>query len=410
MALPLKIGTILSIASQLARTAFFVVIERLVPAQSNLWCFCTWPGAYPHTIDNPRAVFEEVKDDPSIVKVVLLRDGDRPTASLPREGRNVVFVHAESLRGAYLLARARVVLLGYALGVMTSYSRHLTRKHLIVQLWHGIPLKRIGRLFPDERWWPRETFKYAATVSSAERDRDIMAAAFAPLPTERVWLTGLPRNDLLLKAEEALPGDYGQMLDDLRQRLAGRRLVLYAPTWRERADGLYDFSDDELRALVATLSANGAVLGIRGHANRRNQDPTRFTDRGILLLNDLPDVNLILRLTDVLITDYSSIYIDFLLTGRPILHFTYDLRSYVAERGFLYEIEDALAGPAHESFAALLAGLRAALGPADGQDPRYAAARTLFHSHDGQAARRVADEIARLAGQPLTFRARTGAA
>ena len=182
-----------------------------MPAHGQTWCFASWSRHW-HTLDNPRAVFERVKHDPRIRKVVLNR-GEVPPAR--RDGSNVHFVDVESLRGMYWVARAGVLVLGYSLFAMSSYGRWVTRKHQLIQVWHGIPLKRIGHLFPGEGWWQEETPLYAATVASSERDRELMQQAFHPLPLERVWLTGLPRNDFILGPEDQLPPDYAGMLQAL---------------------------------------------------------------------------------------------------------------------------------------------------------------------------------------------------
>ena len=51
----------------------FFLLEIVLPKNKNYWCFCTWQG-YPHTMDNPRAIFEVVKNDPKITKIILLKD------------------------------------------------------------------------------------------------------------------------------------------------------------------------------------------------------------------------------------------------------------------------------------------------------------------------------------------------
>lgn len=375
----------------------FGVFDSLLPVRDDYWCFCTWED-YPHTLDNPRAVFEEVKNDPSVHKIVLQKD----TSSSPvHEGRNVTFVPAESLRAAYYLARSTVVVLGYALFGLNSYADRLdTSQHLVLQLWHGIPLKRIGRLFPGEDFWEDETPRYAATVSSSNQDREIMTRAFAPLPRERVWQTGLPRNAFLEREAATLPADYRAHLEQLDEKLDGRRLVLYAPTWRESPESLYTFSDDEESELRRLLDRQDAVLGIRGHPNVRDDDvyASRSGSGVIFSVDDLPDPNVLLRRTDVLVTDYSSIYIDFLLLDRPILHFAYDLEDYRSERGFLYEPEQAFAGPTVGTFDDLVDRLDVALSHSEAYAKRREQARRLFHQHPKDSAAEVTRRIVRLVG------------
>ncbi len=380
-----------SFLKEVSRKSLFIVLEHICPAKQNYWCFGTWHGEYAHTQDNPRAVFEEDKYNSSIKKILLRRRGQVHTTAL-LEGENVVCVDVESLRGAYYLALSKVILIGYGLGGLCSYSKFLTTKHNIVQLWHGVPLKRIGKLFAGETHWDTETVKYAATVCSSPKDREIMAAAFEPVPIEQVWQTGLPRNDLILKAESDLPADYRHHLYELRRRLAGRRFILYAPTWREGGVGVYPFTDDELEKLRAVLSKHNAALGIRAHANRRLVGDKNTADI-LFFVNDFPDANVLLREAEVLVTDYSSIYIDFLLTDRPILYFTYDIDSYVSERGFLYDLNDAMIDQWFTSPYELVRQLDATLRGEVSLTDRYRRVKALFHEHSDCSAKAVANKI-----------------
>lgn len=379
------------------RSVLFRLMEVVVPIKANRWCFATWPGAYAHTLDNPRAVFEEVRDNPEIEKVILRRAG-QVDGTARVEGVNVKVVEVESLVGAYMVASCGCLLTGYALSGLASYSRYLKPHHKIIQLWHGIPLKRIGKLFPGESLWDAETYKYAATVCSSTRDQELMAQAFAPLPKERVWQTGLPRNSTILKPDDSLPWDYKAHLSRLREMLRGRRLVLYAPTWREQGVGIYEFSHADENALDAVLAKHNAVLGIRAHANRRTIGQDGGVEPRVLQMNDFPDVNVVLRETAVLITDYSSIYIDFLVTGRPVIHFTYDLESYVAERGFLYSLDEALAAKPSLTATDMIGELDLALGGQYAHKAQYAKALALFHEHGGNTAAQVASRICDLVG------------
>jgi CDP-glycerol glycerophosphotransferase len=373
----------------------FPLLERLAPVRSSTWVFVTWPGKYRHTLDNPRAVFEHIKDDAGIRKVILCRD-DQDSSTVCVEGRNVVFVRAESIRGAYWVARCEFLLTGFGLSGVASYGSRITPKHRIIQLWHGVPLKRIGNLFPGESFWGAETPRYFATVCSSAEDRQIMARAFAPVPLERVWQFGLPRNDWLTKADNDLPADYRQWLHALRSRLAGRRLVLYAPTWRQSGPGAYPFSATESSQLASILKRHNAVLGVRAHSNESSRHLIDGSVAGghFMILNDVPDVGVVLRLCNVLVTDYSSIYIDYLIADRPILHFVYDIDSYVDERGFLYDLDRALGSRPIRTFPELCELLDSALAGNDPDATHRHNAADLFHQHPLNSGKAVAIAIA----------------
>lgn len=384
-------GKAVRFAAYLVRRALFPVFERLLPATDRYWCFCTWERYY-HTVDNPRAVLEAVRDDPSIVCIVL----QKVPGGEGRETSNLRFVKAESLRGAYYVARSRVVLLGYALRGLASYASGVTTKHIVVHLAHGVMLRRIGQLFPRESWWTAETHKYAAMLASSERERALRAEAFRPLPPERIWVTGLPRNDILLHEESSLPADYRTQLEELRGLLRGRRLVLYGPTWRDREEDHYRFSPEEANRLAALLRRHHAVLGIHGHPNVRHKGwyQVESPPEEILHIGHFPDVTLVLRETAVLLTDYSSIFLDFVLTGRPIVHFAYDLDSFIKSRiGFVVEPGDLFPGSVARTFDQLLARLDDALGHGVADQQQYNRVRDLFHQHGENSGAAVAQLI-----------------
>ena len=344
-------------------------------------------------MDNVRAVFEVVKNDASLTKIILLQGQAPPTWSI--EGANVKFVQELSLQGVFYLARAKVYLMGTSLQGFTNFHALVGNKHKIIQLWHGVPLKRIGKLFPPETFWQVETGKYSATVCSSPSDQLFMQQAFAPLPLERVWQTGLPRNDFILAADEQLPNDYRDELERIRAKVNGRFLVLYAPTWRDSIENVYQFSKAEQSQLSALLLEHNAVLAIRGHANVRSRVDYEdvSTLDNIIYVNDVPDANLLLKEAGALITDYSSIYIDFLITGRPVVYFTYDIDSYVNERGFLYELDEAFVCEPALTFDQLLIDIKRALSEGVVDKNRYDRVKSLFHQHGADSGLSVANNI-----------------
>lgn len=370
----------------------FYFLEMIVPKSKCIWCFSTWQN-YPHTMDNVRAVFEVVKNDPEIIKVILLQGQAAPTWAV--EGVNVKFVQELSLQGVFYLARAKVYLMGTSLQGFTNFHALVGSRHKIIQLWHGIPLKRIGKLFPPETFWQAETGKYSATVCSSPSDQVFMQQAFSPLPLDCVWQTGLPRNDFILAADDQLPNDYQAELERIRAKVGDRFLVLYAPTWRDSLDKVYQFSKDEQKQLNAVLLEHNAVLAIRGHANVRGR--VAYDDvsalENIIYVNDVPDANLLLKEAGALITDYSSIYIDFLITNRPIVYFTYDIDSYVNERGFLYPLDDAFVCEPATTFDQLLIDIQRAVTDGVVDKNRYDRVKSLFHQHDGASGLSVANNI-----------------
>lgn len=372
----------------------FIEADHTTPKFDHWWAFpaCAFNSTF---AGNERALFEEVRNDPSIKKIVLTRAKD-----VAIDGENVVVVPLKSPQGQYYLLRARQIF------VKHSPTRNLVypvsgELHNVINLWHGIPLKRIGHASLDMQdhleALGAEHSRCHAVISSSRIDTMAMASAFYPLSYNQVWCTGLPRNDFIMRAFNDLPADFREESARLEAQLGGRRLILFVPTFKAgQADAYYRFPAEELDALHAWLCANNAVLGVREHmADQARTYYSQLQGRDTIDLSDrhYPDIEMIYRQASALVTDYSSCFIDFMLTGRPMLSFAYDYDSYAnAERGLFYDLEHVFPGPVCRDFVQLMAGLSQVFEtPQPLAEAGYAWKRKLFFDHldDGNAWRVV---------------------
>lgn len=395
------------------------LLDWLLPKRTGQWAFFGHPLKPDQLIENARAVFEQVGEDPSILRIVFVRGGH--IAGLD-SGSNVRQLELASLAGLWTLARCGVLLLTNSTQMDLSIRwtnggyaapRPALRRRVVVNLWHGIPLKRLFALANPEqrrhgdrnRVRRLERRDYAGLIASSDVDAHAMAAIFHPLPPERVWVTGLPRNDFLRMSEDRLPTDQRGQLAQLRQLRRGRRLVLYAPTYRDASvatSPCYRFDDTEVDALKALLRRHDAVLGMRSHYLRNGAvpcDPQRHLDNETLFdlgHDHFHEIAPLLRESAIVVTDYSSVYIDALYLERPVLGFAYDLEHYRArQNGLLYDMALAFPGPVTTDFNDFLDTLDRMLEPGSTQvDPRYGQVRRMFFRHDDCGnAQRVVDRI-----------------
>lgn len=403
------------------------LLDLLVPKRKDYWAFFDHPLKPGQFIENARAVFEQVKDDTRIHSHVFVRGGQRPAGVEQRPGVRVI--RLDSAAGLWALARCGVLLLTNSTALDMSLAwrkggygapRPSLRRRITVNLWHGIPLKRLFALANPEqrqhgdrdRHRRRERRFYTGLIASSATDAYAMAAIFHPLHPTHVWVTGLPRNDFLRIAEDTLPIGLREELARVRALRRGRRLVLYAPTYRDASvttERAYCFSDEEVARLKDVLRRHDAVLGIRSHYLVNGPaalDPVRHLDEDVLLELGharFQEIAPLLRESALVITDYSSVYIDALYLGLPVLGFAYDLEHYRSrQNGLLYDLELAFPGPMTTTFDALLAALDVLLAqPEQLPDERYQNARRLFFQHlDANNSQRVVQRIhAAIAGR-----------
>nr|WP_106437828.1 bifunctional glycosyltransferase family 2 protein/CDP-glycerol:glycerophosphate glycerophosphotransferase [Kitasatospora sp. SID7827] len=346
--------------------------------------------------DSPRAVHEElVRRGARLEHLWVVKDDQ---VDVPETARAVRMWSPEWYEA---LATSRYV-------VANNHLPDWFRKRpgqTVVQTWHGTPLKKIGHdieavHFADKRYLERlavEVENWDLLVSPNSFSTPILRRAFA-FPGELVE-SGYPRNDVLCRP------DTERRAEQVRRRIGipeGKRVVLYAPTWRDDqyySPGRYKFDFRiDLADARARLGADHVLL-VRRHPNV--VDPVPGAGDGFVHdVSDYPDMADLSLITDVMITDYSSLMFDFVNTGRPILFYTYDLEHYRDTlRGFYFDFESSAPGPLLFDSAELVDAVR----DADGVRRRHAERYRRFQQDfcdldDGRAAARLVDRMLTVGG------------
>lgn len=277
-----------------------------------------------------------------------------------------------------------------------------------VQVWHACgAFKRFGYSVLDKSFGADEAYvqsvpihsNYDLCLVSAERFTGAYAEAFR-LPIERFSARlGIPRTDLFFDEERK-----ARTATDLRRRYGipeGRRVILYAPTFRgERITVARDPTDLDFAVLRSVLGADHVVL-LRSHpfVRARLRAGPGLGDF-VIDVSDHPEMNDLMLVSDVLVTDYSSAMYEFALLGRPMAFFAPDHEAYEAERGFYFDYRSGVPGPIFTTTQELADYLRA--GEFDVDRVRGFAAES-FDVADGRATLRFVDEVVGRAipgGQP----------
>ena len=170
-------------------------------------------------------------------------------------------------------------------------------------------------------------------ISATDKITPIYRKVFS-VTSKQVHITGQPRNDVLLDS------DYKRLVDDKK------KVILYMPTWRQQSFNYFDkkFGFD-LQKIDAQLERGNAILIVKLHFHMVGGYEKIFKTKNIIFLNNISDIYPYLSSVDILLTDYSSIYFDFLLLDKPIIFMPFEKDRYVKEvGGFYFDYDDVTPG------------------------------------------------------------------
>ncbi len=314
----------------------------------HIWLFSSTDNS--HYNYNSRYLFEYVKENlPEITPLFVINDPELRNSLSSKYGKQY-FIETESIQGIRQALSAGV---WFTSAGLPAYGTGLHKKRLIINLWHGVPLKKIALLDPNLKKAARIYFKkifsenYTCILTTSHELIPLMARSFA-VSEDKIKVWGQPRNDGLFQKNDCRE-ILGQLFPDLPEYT---KTVLYAPTFRDYGQvQLFPFKDFDQKQLEAFLEEKNMLLFIRTHVAEQGSAAPYLGKRIRFLGNEqAEDVTGILNIFDCLITDYSSIYIDYLLTDKPMIFLPYDRQQYLDGRGMNFDYDDVTPGPKPETF------------------------------------------------------------
>ena len=290
--------------------------------------------------DSPKAIYQAMLKDSRFDECRLLWAFIRPeNYNLPRGGK----VKIDTFAYYKALLKARVWVTNSS---MTRGLRFSGRKTFLLNTWHGSAIKRMGRDINEGNvsfGLKRRKYKFKnytdLRLAQGQYDVDIFSRA-QNLPKDYFRIIGLPRNDELANTSSKLR-------EEKKSKLGipnGKKVILYAPTYRE-------YDKDERNNVVLTPALDlekwreklGSEYVLLFRAHYEVAKIMGVKDNGFVKnVSTYPYLNDLIIASDLLISDYSSIFFDYSIQGKPMLCYCYDYDKYAEKRGMYFDVREYL--------------------------------------------------------------------
>ncbi|MGB2631165.1 MAG: CDP-glycerol glycerophosphotransferase family protein [Candidatus Omnitrophota bacterium] len=374
------------------------LMSFFIPKSKNIWVFGAWfGGTYS---DNSKYLFEYVNKNQPGIRAIWLTTSKNTLELLRKKGYKAYRTY--SLRGCWLSMRAKV-------GVICVSNRDINwytmAGKIIVNLWYGAPLKKV--VYDDtityERlsgahlfFFPFLKKKWDLVVAPSHAVKKIMAGALR-IPGGNIAVTGYPRNDVFFK-EKTVETPFDEKLSEYRKK--GLKIGIYMPTHRkEGRSSILSLLVDEIEDLNLELKKKQVILLVKLHYYHLKEIEKLQLDHSNIYFiknEDIEqDIYSILPLTDFMITDYSSVYFDYLLLDRPVIFAPFDMDDYIkVDRELYYDYNEITPGPKANSWKDVLRWVDDCVSSPDKYRSDRERVREIIHEYrDGDNSKRVYEKI-----------------
>ncbi|MEJ8568235.1 CDP-glycerol glycerophosphotransferase family protein [Elongatibacter sediminis] len=340
----------IQVIAGLAMNFLLFLLSYVVPKQRDKWLL---GGGMGHRFSgNTRFLYQYLvhrRSVPDVPDAHWITKSAQVLQALRKNGNPVY--SAWSLPGLWAILRAEFLLIesGNSADVGghdIAYERLFLGRFNVVQTWHGTPMKRIcldalrdrdlsrfhERLYFQLYQWELSSVRLIIALSDIASER--LSSAF---DNPNVAITGYPKNDVFFDAPEA----WGIRTPWRKYET----VIVYAPTFRDYPDATRPFSDEFLARINEHLAARNWVLLIKKHAFDRTLQIPPSMSHVVDVSKSVDDIQELLVQADVLITDYSSVFVDYLLARRPIIFYAYDIERYLSDSRVIGDFQKEIPGP-----------------------------------------------------------------
>lgn len=390
------------------RKFYYVCLSKAVALLVNnrgskLILFGARDGEY--FMDNSRALYEYFERNHAQENYYWLTTSPQLEAQMKAQGLRVARI--DSLKGVYLLNRAKYAFFTNRLRDVSIDYRAVPSGLKVIFLSHGQSIKntRLAVNAGVDAGYRKDTEIASRQMKFAVSTSPFMAevqAASNGLKPEMYQITGFPRNDWMINPPQEAHEEWNRFTGGKKYA----KVILYAPTWRrnEPKTMMFPFEDYNPEELADFVNRNNILLLLRLHVQELSDNPgciellkklsTLTPNIRLATIKEFVEANYLLPFVDALISDYSSIYHDYLLLNRPIYFIPYDLEHFERENGFKYPYLEMLPGPVIGTQENLLMHFSRLMADDDQYTGHRAKLSKMIYSFlDGDACKRVANLI-----------------
>lgn len=329
-------------------------VSKIIPKKKKRWVYGSWFGE--KFTDNSKWLYlYMLNNNLNDIEIVWITKNKKTIDEIEKLGGKVYLYN--TINAIYYILTADVVF-------MTQSYLDLSSMYLIggafkVQLWHGVPLKKIGYdtyikcksvLKKINRFIIKKLNYNDAYIACSQENINKVESAFCT-ESSKIIKSGQPRNDIFFDMNSELKNRFiNNICDELSYNIKEKKIITYMPTFRDKSSYNFDFNELEEKdkiKLNKILNQNNAIIIQKKHfvnSKKKHNVNLMNCERNIINIKDV-DTQELLFCTDILITDYSSCYFDFLNLDRPIIHYAYDYKNYKEkDRGLYYDLSEAAGG------------------------------------------------------------------
>ena len=366
------------------------LLQIIIPRKANRWVYADG------TLNSAIHFYRFCRANDDLEHIYVCRPKD-----LPRfRAAGVNAVAKGSFKALWFIVTARVFII--AKSSLEDLDKRLSRGALVINLFHGIPIKSIGLATYENRndkpEWKLQRYRkklikqyarYDLCCATSPFTQELFHNAFGR-PLEDLPITGEPRNDFLIENRsnrQWLENTYGEKVR------RSKWVFAYMPTWRDYGEWQHGI---DLERLDQWLVEHDAVLILRAHPNDASFDiGTRQLEAIIRSTSDggWSDAYEELAGTDALISDFSGLIFEYLLTDRPVVIYAPDYQKYLANRPLMANFDDMRPSDIATDHAALEQYLSEIIKGRYNFD-RYRTVKQRLHTvQDASASQRVYNHI-----------------
>jgi len=324
-------------------------LSGFIKRDKKLWAF----GSFGIFNDNSKYLFLDVIKHHPHVRAVWISDNIKSLQAAKKMGAEAY--HPKSLRGFCCCLRASVY---FYSSYLTDINYYTSRNALKVNLWHGVPLKKIEfdiqtpplvNTFANASWFTRfikgaQHVKPDFVLAPSQFVADYSFKSAFRVNDDNIIISSYPRVSDLLSCHP---------IESLKSKF--RSTVLYTPTWRDDGRDFIQQAGFDFPALNAFMKSAESVFIFKLHPSTKITLDKQFSN--IIFADNQLDPNELLKTADVLITDYSSVYFDYLYLNKPIVFYNFDINSYMANREMYFDYDEYTPGIKVGDFPTLIAQL-----------------------------------------------------